>query len=153
MVQRDRGCSPQAAPGAMWPLNTAPLPGAPQPYPPTLGTSKAFVCLSRWPAWPADPPGSSSHLAAMGRDDAQVSRDPVPALHLHQVPNHHVLRVDLDLLALADHQGLLPGREGAASGMAPDPSTCHHPPLGTPRLQGSSQSLAPSSCWPHHRPP
>lgn len=48
-----------------------------------------------------------TYLAAVGRDDPEVSRDPIPALHFDQVPNNHLLRVDAHFLAVADHQGLL----------------------------------------------
>lgn len=47
------------------------------------------------------------HLAAVSRDDPEVSGDPVAALHLHQVTHHHLLCVDALLLAIADHKGLL----------------------------------------------
>lgn len=43
----------------------------------------------------------------MSRDDSQVGGDPVAALHLHQVADHHLLGVDALLLAVADDQGLL----------------------------------------------
>lgn len=46
----------------------------------------------------------------MSRDDPEVGGDAVTALHLHQVAHHHVLGVDVLLLAVADHQGLLKGR-------------------------------------------
>lgn len=46
----------------------------------------------------------------MSRYDPQVGGDAVAALHLHQVAHHHVLGVDVLLLAVADHQGLLKGR-------------------------------------------
>ena len=36
-------------------------------------------------------PEALPHLAAMGRDDAQVSWHPVATLDLHQVPDHHLL--------------------------------------------------------------
>ena len=49
------------------------------------------------------------YLAAMSRDDSEVSRDPVSSLHLHQVSCHHLLSVDRHLLALTDHQRLLQG--------------------------------------------
>ena len=47
------------------------------------------------------------HLAAVSRDDPQVSGDPVSTLHLHQISNHHFLGIDVLLLAIADDQGLL----------------------------------------------
>lgn len=48
-----------------------------------------------------------THLAAVGGDDAKISGDPVSSFHLHQVSCHHLLSVDLHLLSLTDHQGLL----------------------------------------------
>lgn len=48
-----------------------------------------------------------AHLAAVGGDDAKISGDPVSSFHLHQVSCHHLLSVDLHLLSLTDHQGLL----------------------------------------------
>lgn len=48
-----------------------------------------------------------AHLAAVGRDDAEVSGNPVASFHLHQVSCHHLLSIDLHLLSLTDHQGLL----------------------------------------------
>jgi len=48
-----------------------------------------------------------THLAAVGGDDAEVSGDPVSSFDLHQVSGHHLLRIDLHLLSLTDHQGLL----------------------------------------------
>lgn len=51
-----------------------------------------------------------AHLAAMGGDDAEVSRDPVSSLNLHQVSCHHLLSIDLHLLPLTDHKGLLENR-------------------------------------------
>lgn len=50
---------------------------------------------------------SVAHLAAMRRDDTEVSRDPVSSFHLHQVSCHHLFGIDLHLLSLTDHQGLL----------------------------------------------
>lgn len=50
---------------------------------------------------------SVAHLAAMGGDDTEVSRDPVSSFHLHQVSCHHLLSVDLHLLSFTDHQCLL----------------------------------------------
>lgn len=52
-----------------------------------------------------------AHLAAVGGDDPQVSRDPVAAFHLHEISDHHVLSVDVLLLAVADNQRLLKGDE------------------------------------------
>ncbi|KAG9328699.1 hypothetical protein JZ751_011426 [Albula glossodonta] len=51
-----------------------------------------------------------SMVKAAGGDDPQVCRDPVPPFDLHQVAHHHLLRVDLQLLPLPDHQRLLRGR-------------------------------------------
>lgn len=48
-----------------------------------------------------------AHLAAVGGDDTEVGGDPVSTFHLHQVSRHHLLSVDLHLLSLPDHQGLL----------------------------------------------
>lgn len=53
-----------------------------------------------------------AHLAAVSRDDPEVGGDAVSALHLHQVAHHHVLGVDVLLLAVADHQSLLKGGGG-----------------------------------------
>lgn len=65
-----------------------------------------------------------SHLAAVSRDDSQVSGDPVATLHLHQVSGHHFLGVDALLLALADDQGLLwPKEEDMFSGRV---ESMHH---------------------------
>lgn len=51
------------------------------------------------------------YLAAVRGDDAEVSGDPVSSLHLHQVSCHHLLRVDLHLLSLADNESLLQRKE------------------------------------------
>lgn len=48
-----------------------------------------------------------AHLAAVGGDDPQISGDPVAAFHLHEIPDHHVLSVEVLLLAVADNQSLL----------------------------------------------
>lgn len=70
-----------------------------------------LCCTSPIPPWlyrdfsSASVPGT--HLAAVGGDDAEVGRDPVSSFHLHQVSCHHLLRIDLHLLSLTDHQGLL----------------------------------------------
>lgn len=48
-----------------------------------------------------------AHLAAVGRNDPQISGDPVAAFHLHKIADHHVLSVDVLLLAVADNQSLL----------------------------------------------
>lgn len=48
-----------------------------------------------------------SHLAAVGGDDTEVSRNPVSSFHLHQVSCHNLLGIDLHLLPLTDYQGLL----------------------------------------------
>lgn len=50
---------------------------------------------------------SAAHLTAMRGDDTKISWDPVSALHLHQVSCHNLLSIDLHLLALPNHQGLL----------------------------------------------
>ncbi len=48
-----------------------------------------------------------THLAAVGGDDSQISGDPVSTFHLHQITDHHLLGVEVLLLAVADDQGLL----------------------------------------------
>ena len=48
-----------------------------------------------------------SHLAAVGGDDSQISRDPVSTFNLHQITNHHLFGIDVLLLAITDDQGLL----------------------------------------------
>lgn len=47
------------------------------------------------------------NLAAISRDDSQVSRDLVSTFYLHQISNYQFLSVDALLLAIADHQCLL----------------------------------------------
>lgn len=59
-----------------------------------------------------------SHLAPVGGNHPQVSRNPVPTAHLYQIPHHHVFRVDLDLLTFPDHQGLLWGERDRPGGGA-----------------------------------
>lgn len=55
---------------------------------------------------------TGAHLAAVRGNDAKVSRDPVSTFYLHQISCHNLLGIDLHLLSLADHQGLLGTREG-----------------------------------------
>ena len=57
------------------------------------------------------PGDGSAYLAAVGRDDSQIGGNPVAALHLHQVTDHHLLGVDAHLLSVTDDQGLLRGRD------------------------------------------
>lgn len=52
------------------------------------------------------------YLAAMSRDNPDVSRDPVSSLHFNQISGHHFFSVDLYLLTLTDHQCLLRGDMG-----------------------------------------
>lgn len=48
-----------------------------------------------------------SYLTAMSSDDANVSRDSVSSFDLHQIPYYQLVGIDLILLAVTDHQGLL----------------------------------------------
>ena len=52
------------------------------------------------------------YLTALGKNDTYVSRDSVSSFDLHQVPDHQVNGIDLVLLPIADHQGLLGERHG-----------------------------------------
>lgn len=59
------------------------------------------------------------HLAAVSRNHPDVSRNPVSTLYFNQISGHHFFSVDLHLLTLPDHQGLLhrvTGVSGGASG-------------------------------------
>lgn len=47
------------------------------------------------------------YLAALSSDDADVSRDSVSSFDLHQIPHNQLVGIDLVLLAVTDHQGLL----------------------------------------------
>lgn len=47
------------------------------------------------------------YLAGLTSDDANVSRDSVASLDLHQIPHHQLVGVDLVFLAITDHNGLL----------------------------------------------
>lgn len=58
----------------------------------------------------ADERLAATNLAAVCRDDTQISRDPVSAFHLHQISDHHVLGVDVLLLTVTDDQSLLPNQ-------------------------------------------
>lgn len=49
----------------------------------------------------------TAYLAAMSRNHPDVGRDPVSSLHFNQISGHDFLGVDLYLLTLTDHQGLL----------------------------------------------
>ena len=52
-------------------------------------------------------PSALTHLAAVRRYDSEVSRDPVPAFHFHQIPDDDVLRIYAHFLTVSNHQGLL----------------------------------------------
>lgn len=47
------------------------------------------------------------HLAAVSRNHPDVSGDPVSTLYFNQISGHHFFSVNLHLLTLTDHQGLL----------------------------------------------
>lgn len=59
------------------------------------------------PRWRKTTCIKGTHLAAVGGDDSQISGDPVATFNLHQITNHHLLRIDVLLLAVTDDQGLL----------------------------------------------
>lgn len=82
-------------------------------------------------------PRALTHLAAMGRDDAKVSWNPVPTLDLHQVADHHLLGIHLHLLAFPDHKGLLGVRQMSALEL---------PLLGVPGHSPPGHVLL-SPCW------
>lgn len=67
---------------------------------------------STWALGSRGPGGSGgssalTHLAAVRRYDSEVGRDPVPAFHLHQIPDDDVLCIYAHLLTISNHQGLL----------------------------------------------
>lgn len=47
------------------------------------------------------------YLAALSGDDTNVSRDSVSSFDLNQIPHHELVSIDLVLLAITDHHGLL----------------------------------------------
>lgn len=49
----------------------------------------------------------ATYLTAICRYDSEVSRDPVPTFHLHQIADYDVFCVDAHLLAISNHKGLL----------------------------------------------
>lgn len=67
----------------------------------TLASSQAqTACCSTMPhRWP--------YLAAVGRDDSEISRDPVPTFHLHQIPDDDFFCVYAHFFTVANDQGLL----------------------------------------------
>lgn len=48
-----------------------------------------------------------THLAAVRRYDPEVSRDSIPSLHLHQIPDDDFLCIYAHLFTISNHQGLL----------------------------------------------
>lgn len=55
---------------------------------------------------------SPVYLAALSEDEANVCRDPVPTLDLHNVPNHQLVCWQLLLLSIPEDKSLLEYRNG-----------------------------------------
>lgn len=56
-------------------------------------------------------PRHTPYLASTGEDHSKVSWDAVSPFDLHQISQHHKLSIDMHLLPLPDHQGLLARRK------------------------------------------
>lgn len=57
------------------------------------------------------PARHTPYLASTGEDHSKVSWDAVSPFDLHQISQHHKLGIDMHLLPLPDHQGLLARRK------------------------------------------
>lgn len=62
---------------------------------------------------------SPVYLAALSEDEANVCRDPVPTLDLHDVPNHQLVCWQLLLLGIPEDKSLLKDRNGTKISLVP----------------------------------
>lgn len=72
----------------------------------TTGYCDPQLILPTEQSWPGEV-SWQTYLAAVCRDDSEISRNPVPTFHLHQVPDYDIFCVDAHFLAISNYKCLL----------------------------------------------